>query len=99
MRLPLFGQGLVRFPRCRPGLGPAAAFISFASPKETKQRKGEPDASALRAHCVARAGREPRKLALRAQTARASRPTLRYSTPHDGGDTPSAIASLGAIRG
>jgi hypothetical protein len=27
----------------KPGLGPAAEFISFASPKETNQRKGEPE--------------------------------------------------------
>ena len=30
--------------RCRPGLGPAAEVLSFASPKESTQRKGEPNA-------------------------------------------------------
>ncbi len=67
---------------------PTAHFLSFASPKERKQRKGEPNASALRAHCVARAGREARKLAFGSNSARLFfRPTLRYSTPHNGRDS------------
>ncbi len=41
--------------------------------------------AARRAHCVARAGRESRKLAFGSNSARLFiRPTLRYSTPHDG---------------
>jgi hypothetical protein len=34
--------------RGRPGRAPAGASLSFASPKESKQRKGEPDAPPLR---------------------------------------------------
>ncbi len=48
--------------RCRPGLGPAADSLSFASPKESKQRKGEPNSLALRARCVARIARGAHKL-------------------------------------
>jgi len=45
---------------CRgvPGLAPAGDSLSFASPKESKQRKGEPKSAALRAslHCSVRSG-------------------------------------------
>ena len=45
--------------RGEPGLGPAADLLSFASPKESKQRKGEPKSGALRAslRCSVRGGR------------------------------------------
>jgi hypothetical protein len=47
--------------RGRPGLAPAGEVLSFASPKESTQRKGEPDSSALRCatgtlRCSERAG-------------------------------------------
>jgi len=32
-----------------PGFAPTGALLSFASPKESKQRKGDPAATALRA--------------------------------------------------
>ncbi len=60
--LPLFGFC------CLPGLAPAGDHLFFASPKKRWEKKGEPDSSALRARCVARAKREAQKLALRAQT-------------------------------
>jgi len=68
-----------------PGCAPAGASLFFASPKQSKQKKGEPDSSALRARCVARSRRGAQKLALRAQTsAPLIRLALRYSPPHNG---------------
>jgi hypothetical protein len=40
--------GSVQFLRGVPGLGPVAALLSFASPKESKQRKGEQKPGPLR---------------------------------------------------
>jgi len=45
-----------------PGLAPAGDSLSLASPRESKQREGEPDSSALRARCVAQLRRGARKL-------------------------------------
>ena len=82
------GLGVCCAPAACRDMRPTAHSLSFASPKESKQRKGEPNASALRAHCVARAGREARKLAFGSNSARLFfRPTLRYSTPHNGRDS------------
>ncbi len=48
---------------CLPGLAPAGDHLFFASPKKRWEKKGEPDSSALRAHCVARRSRGLAKLA------------------------------------
>jgi len=56
------GLGLLRLGhRCKPGLAPAGASLSLASPRESKQREGEPGSSSLRyaagtLRCSARAG-------------------------------------------
>ncbi len=50
-------------PRGMPGLAPAGDSLSLASPRESKQREGEPDSSALRARCDARRSRGLAKLA------------------------------------
>jgi hypothetical protein len=53
--------------RGRPALGPAAEFISFASPKETNQRKGEPKTGPLRGslRCSQQAGLAQTRLRLK----------------------------------
>jgi len=71
---------------CRPGLAPAGDLLSLASPRESRQREGEPDSSpgcAGTLRCSARAGCAQTRFA---QTcAPLIRPVLRYSPPHDGG--------------
>ena len=64
---------------------PTAHSLSFASPKESKQRKGEPDSSpgcAGTLRCSPRSGCAETRFA---QTpAPLIRPRLRYSPPHNG---------------
>jgi hypothetical protein len=53
--------------RGKPGLGPAAEVLSFASPKESTQRKGEPETVPLRGplRCSCRAGLAQTRLRLK----------------------------------
>jgi hypothetical protein len=66
----------------RRDMRPTAHSLSFASPKESKQRKGDPESGGPGVPgllCAARARREVQKLALRAQTSELlfpSRPAL-----------------------
>ena len=50
-----------------PGLGPAADLLSFASPKESRQRKGEPKSGPLRGalRCSVRSGCAQTRLRLK----------------------------------
>jgi len=69
-----------------PGLAPAGEVLFFASPKQSTQKKGEPDSSALRARCVAQLRRGARKLAALKHARPLIRRSLRYSPPHNGGE-------------
>ena len=73
-----------------PGLGPAADLLFFASPKKSRQKKGEPDAlsrsdAAGTLRCSVRAG-SAQTCPLRGLRTCAAliRPALRYSPAHDG---------------
>ena len=69
-----------------PGCAPAGASLFFASPKQSKQKKGEPDSSAREAgtlRCSRRAGCAETRLSPQT-SAPLIRPALRYSPPHDG---------------
>jgi len=69
-----------------PGLAPAGEVLFFAPPKQSTQKKGEPDSSALRARCVAQLRRGARKLAAIKHARPLIRRSLRYSPPHNGGE-------------
>ena len=66
-----------RPPGCRgkPGLAPAVALLSFASPKESTQRKGEPKSGPLRAALRCLALLAPGGVGLNSPSAQAT-PTL-----------------------
>ena len=67
---------------------PTAHSLSFASPKESKQRKGEPDSSpgcAGTLRCSTGAGCAETRLSPQTP-APLIRPRLRYSPPHNGGE-------------
>ena len=71
------------------GSRPGGDLLSLASPRESRQREGEPDSSpgcAGTLRCSARAGCAQTRFA---QTcAPLIRPVLRYSPPHNGGGKP-----------
>jgi zinc protease len=86
------GSALSPLGRRGPGLGPAADSLFFASPKKSKQKKGEPDASSLRCatgtlRCSAQAGRAETRPSGSDICAPLSRLALCDSPTHDGKGT------------
>ncbi len=80
----------------KPGLGPAAEVLAFASPKESTQRKGTPgvcDPGCAGAPCDARVRREPRKLAALKHARLLIRPPLRFSAQTQGWGRPKTEAT------
>ncbi|MDI9232796.1 hypothetical protein [Limnohabitans lacus] len=72
----------------KPGLAPAGDLLSLASPRESKQREGEPDSPSLRWRSghAALLGLNgvSRKLASLKHASPLIRSTLRYSPTHNG---------------
>ena len=71
--------------RCKPGLGPAAASLSLASPRESKQREGEPEPGPLLSPVTTAVGTELRSLAFGIVNSRDSQqpnfPSIERSVP------------------
>ena len=59
----VFGWLALFFSGDKPGFGPAAELLSFASPKESNQRKGEPRPCRFAVPCATRSVRGRAKLA------------------------------------
>ena len=59
----MFGWLAVFFSGCKPGFGPAAELLFFASPKKSNQKKGEPRPCRFAVPCATRSVRGTCKLA------------------------------------